>query len=173
MKFLKTIFYMLMLTVTFSFSAFAETGDYQLVLHTGSKHFQKGFNGKNPGLGLRIKDGGETYYQAGVYYNSVKRTTFYTIYGYEPFSVSNVTFGGFVGLASGYGVTSSEGKSYKCAGSTCTSSMMEVLTKNNNITPVAGLTATVHFEKLKLIFVGMPTVGKSAGSLSLSALFPF
>jgi hypothetical protein len=97
----------------------------------------------------------------------------YAIYGYEPLTVGNFSFGGFVGLASGYGVTSSDGKSYKCAGSTCTSSAMEVLTENNNITPVAGLTATVHFEKLKLIFVGMPTVGKSAGSLSVSASFPF
>lgn len=173
MKLLKIILSVLLLSFMFSFSALAETGDYQLAVHTGSVHFEPGYNGKNPGLGLRIKDGEETYYQFGGYYNSVKRTTLYAIYGYEPFTVGNVSFGGFAGLASGYGTTGHDRKVQKCIGSVCNIVVQEFQTPNNRVTPAAGLTATAHFEKVNVMLVAIPTVGKHAGSLSLTLLYPF
>ncbi len=176
MKFLKVIFSVLVLAVTFSFSAFAETGDYQLAVHTGSKHFQEGFNGSNPGLGLRIKDGEETYYQFGAYHNSVKRTTLYAIYGYQPYKIGNFTFGGFVGLASGYGVTGHTRNVKKCTGKVCETLVEESQTPNSSLTPAAGLTVTAHFKNMNIVLVGIPSVrykGDHPGSLSLTLMFPF
>ena len=161
------------------FSSSAQAGDYQLAIHTGSAHFESGYNGKNPGLGVRVKDGEETYYQVGGYYNSVKRTTLYAIYGYEPLKVGNVTFGGFVGLTSGYGVTVTETAIMNCSptGDLCSVAITEHLESNKKITPAAGLTAAIAFEKFNVMIIAVPTVKyqkvKHAGSISLSFMVPF
>lgn len=178
-NFMKKISLAVMFLMAFAFNSSAQAGDYQLAVHAGSAHFESGYNGKNPGLGLRIKDGEETYYQFGAYHNSVKRTTLYAIYGYEPLKVGNVTFGGFVGLTSGYGVTVTETAVMKCdsGGHICSVAITEHLESNKKITPAAGLTAAIAFEKFNVMIIAVPTVKyqkvKHAGSISLSFMFQF
>lgn len=173
MKLLKIILMVFALSATFPLSAFADTGDYQVAMHLGSKHFEPGYNGENPGLGLRIKDGEETYYQLGGYHNSVKRTTIYAIYGYEPFKIGNISFGGFLGVTSGYATTTYQHRGRECGRGTCQTYIKETQVPNSKLTPAAGFTATAHFEKVNVMLVGLPTIGKHAGSLSLTLLFPF
>ena len=70
-------------------------------LHVAAIHAEAGFNSFTPGLGVlcRKKD---YLAGAGVYHNSIRKTSAYAIIGWQPWEVAGVKFGVVVGVATGY-----------------------------------------------------------------------
>lgn len=83
------------------------TNNTALVIHGLSHHFHARANGQawnedNTGIGLRRYLGNDISGQIGVYRNSIRRTSAYVLFDYMPLTIGPVSFGGFVGTATGY-----------------------------------------------------------------------
>lgn len=66
-----------------------------------SQHTKPGFNGVNPGLGVRVANGALAW-ELGEYKNSYRRTSAYAIAEYTPVHIGDASAGVFAGVASGY-----------------------------------------------------------------------
>jgi hypothetical protein len=82
--------------------------DTYVVLHGLSKHAnseqvgQTKFRESNIGVGYRVQKSSTIGYQVGTYKNSYNKHSIYLIGQYTPFSIGDVSVGGFTGLATGY-----------------------------------------------------------------------
>lgn len=82
------------------------TGQH-LVLHGLSYHLHqrpsgKAWNELNAGVGLRQDWGNGLSTQAGLYRNSIDRSSLYGLVDYTPLALGPLRLGGFAGLATGY-----------------------------------------------------------------------
>jgi hypothetical protein len=66
-----------------------------------SVHSKGGFNGFNPGFGIRAADG-DLAVQAGEYRNSYHKATAYIVGEWTPVHFGKVALGGFAGIAPAY-----------------------------------------------------------------------
>lgn len=71
--------------------------------YTGTK-FDK-WNQVNPGIGLQYNLSKDFSIQAGFYKNSEYNTTKHLIAQYQPFHITNTSFGAFIGPGTGYSVS--------------------------------------------------------------------
>lgn len=73
-----------------------------LVFETVSHHFEPGYNNVNPGIGIEYPIGRHFHIGAGVYYNSLKKTSMYFSGGVETNGRRFVGLGAEFGMVSGY-----------------------------------------------------------------------
>ena len=98
---------LLLAAVTAAGIALAQPADQQLVLHGLSYHLHDRPNGKawnqlNAGVGLRQDWRAGLSTQAGVYRNSLGRSSLYGLVDYTPLALGPLRMGGFAGLVTGY-----------------------------------------------------------------------
>jgi hypothetical protein len=126
------------------------------VVSLGSLHADRaaGYNGINPGLGIEI-DRADWKLGAGVYHNSLRRTSIYASAGYTPLHVGPVHLGAFAGLATGY--------NFRWQG------------KHIDPAPMAGLLATWRGARYGINIIAVPPVPriKGCGFIGLQALATF
>lgn len=89
---------------------------------------QNNLNETNPGIGIE-HDTGEWRQMAGVYLNSIRRTTVYALLGYTPLHLDRLSVGAVGGMVTGY--------------------FAEVL-------PAVGLIATLQFECIGINIIAVP-----------------
>ncbi len=89
---------------------------------------QNNLNETNPGIGIE-RDTGEWRQMAGVYQNSIRRTSSYALLGYMPFRVDNLSLGGVGGVVTGYFV---------------------------EVVPAVGLIATLQFNDIGVNIIAVP-----------------
>ena len=111
---------------------FSVKAEDRFVVHFVSYHFDsaKDWNEVNPGFGFQRRKG-DSFWQVGVFHNSIRRETVYAVYGKEPYRIGSVHFGGVIGLGTGY---------------------------NSKVVPIPALTARIDLGQLNLHMIATPTV---------------
>lgn len=129
MSCLRSIFILLL---AFPAPAFAD--ETYLDINLASYHLaredvaRRDLNESNPGIGIG-RDAGDWRQMAGIYLNSIRRTSTYALVGYMPLHIGRLNIGIVGGVVTGYLV---------------------------DVAPAAGLIATLQFERIGINIIAVP-----------------
>lgn len=91
------VFFVVLLFICLGFDVQAA----DIVIHVGSAHAEAGYNGSNPGLGVRSHKP-DYYFGAGAYHNSLNRTSVYAGVGKRVFNMGVIDLRLSAGMITGY-----------------------------------------------------------------------